>query len=225
MASVLKEDQLKTVLFASALFVSAMLLSTLSFADVTITSQFGYSADLPDGWFVISPQKIAKANKNETAQSLGLSDSADPAVLDEILNRVKGGNIEFYYDNKYINTSFKNHVSAQIGPPLRFSSMQEVSEQCTALPAELNQLFGEPVTLISCQLFNAGGWPVFHHAYTVESQSLTIINETVHVNEDYSMIFVGGSGNDIAGLHRVRAAQQSLIEAITTYLKLQSIDN
>lgn len=206
------------------LLISTALFSFSSFADVKITSQFGFSANIPDGWFVISPQTIAKANKKETPQSLGLSSSADPVVIEDILNRVKGGNIEFYYDNKYLSKEFKNHVSAQLGPPLQFSSMQDVSEQCAALPAELNQLFGEPVDLISCQLINADGWPVFHHAYTVKSQSLTIINETVHVNQDYSLIFVGGSGNDIAGLHRVRAAQQSLIEAITTYLKLQSIN-
>lgn len=203
-------------------FVSALLLSQLSFAEVRVTSQFGFSANLPDGWFVISPRTIAKANKNETAQSLGISGSVESAVLDEILDRVKGGNIEFYYDNKYVRKDFKNHVSAQLGPPLQFNSMQEVSEQCKALPAELNQLFGESVSLISCQLINAGGWPVFHHAYTVESQSLTIINETVHVNQNYSMIFVGGSGNGADGLHRVRAAQQALIEAIINHLKGQS---
>lgn len=202
--------------------LSALLASQLSFADVKVTSQFGFSAKIPDGWFVISPQTIAKANKNETVQSLGVSGSVDPAVLDDMLDRVKGGNIEFYYDNKYVHNNFKNHVSAQLGPPLQFTSMQEVSEQCKALPAELNQLFGEPVSLISCQLVNAGGWPVFHHAYTVESQNLTVINETVHVNQDYSVIFVGGSGNDIAGLHRVRAAQQSLVEAIITHLKGRS---
>lgn len=201
------------------IFTSALLLSQLSFADVQVTSQFGFSATVPDGWFVLSPQNIAKANKDETVKSLGISGSADPAVLDDILNHVKGGNIEFYYDSQYVNKEFKNNVSVQLGPPLQFNSMEEVNQECESLPRQLKQLFGEPVKLHSCQLVKANGWPVFHHAYTVASQNLTIINETVHVNQDYSVIFVGGSANNTDGLHRVRAAQQSLIDAIIKHLK------
>lgn len=200
-------------------FAAALSLCHLSFADVHVTSQFGFSATMPDGWFVVSPQTIAKANKTETAESLGITSSADPAILDGILNHVKGGNIEFFYDNKYLNEEFKNHVSVQLGPPLHFNSLSEVSDECEALPGQLNQVFGEPVNLHSCQLVKANGWPVFHHAYTVASQSLTVINETVHVNQHYSVIFVGGSANDTDGLHRVRAAQRSLIDAITKRLK------
>ena len=201
------------------MFIAALSLSQLSIADVHITSQFGFSATIPDGWFVISPQTVAKANENETTESLGISNTADPAVLEEILNHVKGGNIEFYYDSRYLSKDFKNHVSAQLGPPLQFISLEEVNDECQSLPSQLKQLFGEAVQLHSCQLVKANGWPVFHHAYTVASQNLTVINETVHVNQDYSVIFVGGSANDSDGLRRVRAAQQSLIDAITKQLK------
>jgi len=191
-------------------------------ADTTVLSQFGFTATLPNGWFVISPKDIANANANETAKSLGIPASVDQSVINEILAKLKNKNIEFYYDQNYIKKEYKNHISAQLSAPLIFKSLDEVKKECDGVPNQLKELFGEPVNLHSCQLVPSNGRPIFHHAYTVNSQNLTIINEIVPVNQKYSITFVGGSANDTDGLRRLRKAQQSLVDAVTSYLKKQA---
>ena len=151
--------------------------------------------------------------------------SVNAEVLNEVFKNVMGGNVEFFYDQNYILNEFKNHVSVQLSEPLQFSSMEEVTEECESLPSELNEVFGEEVEVISCQVAPSNSWLVFHHAYTLTSQGVTIISEAVRVNQEYSLLFVGGSGNDLDGLHRVRSAQQSLIDALTEYLNDQTGQN
>lgn len=170
----------------------------------------------------MSPKKLADANKDETLETLGISETVDKNAFDEILEKVKSGNIEFYYDKKYFHKEFKNNISVQISSPLVFTSMQEVNQACEGIPAELEKIFGEPVKLHSCKYVKLNGWPVFHHAYSVPSQNLTIINENVHVNKQYSIMFVGGSGNGMEGLHRSRAVQQTLIESVISLFKTQN---
>ena len=192
------------------------------YADTTIVSQFGFSAKLPTGWFVLSPKKAANANANETAKSLGIPKSVDQSVVNDILTKVKDKNIEFYYDQNYINKEYKNNISVQLVAPLSFKSVDEANEACKGMPLELKKVFGVPVKLHSCQLIPSNGRAVFHHTYTVSSLNMTIINEVVVVNNKYSIAFVGGSANDIKGLHRLRKAQQILVDAVTSYLKKQT---
>lgn len=219
-----------------AVFGRTLLISFLSFfsvnvwAEASITSSFGFSAEMPDDeWFVLGPKEVAKANENESLDSLGVHQIPDNELLNEILGKIKSGNIEFFYDGKYIRSDYKNHVSAQLSEPLVFNSVEEMKaifdEQCASLPKDLSAMFGETVTVHSCQLMPMNGRAVFHHAYTLPSQKVTIINEQIPVNSRYSLIFVGGSGNDTDGLHRVRAAQQALVEAATAFLKKQTSNN
>ena len=212
-----KENTLKYL--SLILFIS---INGSLYADNNISSQFGFSATLPNGWFVLSPKKAAAANSNETSKSLGIPSSVNQSVIKDILANIKSENIEFYYDENYINKEYKNHISAQLSAPLNFKSIDDANNECKGVPQQLKQLFGEPVKLHSCQLIPSNGRPVFHHAYTVNSQNLTIINEVVAVNNKYSIAFVGGSANDTNGLHRLRKAQQLLVDAVTSYLKKQT---
>jgi len=201
--------------------------SVCLWAEAPITSSFGFSAEMPDDeWFVVGPKEVAKLSQNESLDSLGVQKIPDDELLGEILEKVKSGNIEFFYDGRYIRSDFKNHVSAQLDEPLVFDSVEEMrtsfDEQCASLPEELSAMYGEAVELHSCQLAAMNERAIFHHAYTLSSQKITIINEQIPVNSNYSIIFVGGSGNDNEGLYRVRAAQQALVEAATAFLKNQA---
>lgn len=176
---------------------------------------------MEEGWFVLSPNKVAEANENETAKSLGMPEKVDQEMFSEILTRVKSENVEFNYDVNYIDKEYKNHVSAQIGEPLLFESMDKVNNECEGMPESLKELFGEPVELHSCRITSLNERPIFQHVYTVPSYNLTIINEIVPVNQRYSIMFVGGSANDMDGLKRVRAMQDALLHAVTNFLKAQ----
>lgn len=214
-------------------FKRCLLTSVLMFhspglwAEASVTSSFGFSAEMPDDeWFVLGPKEVAKANSGETLESLGVQKIPDQELLEALFEKVKSGNIEFFYDGKYIASDYKNHVSAQLSAPLVFDSVEEMQaewdKQCASLPDDLGEMFGETVRLHSCQLLPMNGRAVFHHAYTLTSQGITIINEQIPVNSQYSMMFVGGSGNGNEGLQRVRAAQQALVESATGYLKNQT---
>lgn len=213
----------------AGLLLAALLLSPFGNANAgtVVSSHFGFPVDLPDGWFMVGPGTIAEANADETMQSLGVPEIAAKELLQDILKKIKSGDIEFYYDREYLDREFKNHVSAQRMPPITFGSAEELKsgmdEQCRTLAEELADMFGEAVDIHSCRLAALNNRAVLHHAYTVPSQGVTIINEQIPINEKYSLGFVGGSGNDGAGLRRVRETQQSLVESLTRLLDERSL--
>ena len=160
--------------------------TTNSQSETVITSYFGFTASLPDGWFVLGPNEVAKANKDETLKSLGIPEINDKATLNSIFDKVKSGNIEFYYDNKYVNKEYKNHISAQLAPPISFNSPEELKsgmeEQCKALPSELSSIFGEKIVVNHCRAGAVNNRAVLRHVYTVPSKNLIIINDQIPVN-------------------------------------------
>lgn len=198
-----------------------MFFSQHLFAKNSLTSQFGFSSSLPDGWFLLTPKNVEKTFSGETQQSLGIPDNVDKNTITGIFDKIKGGNIEFYYDKNYINNQYKNHISAQLGEPIAFSSMDEIKKECEEIPERLKKLYGEPVKLLACNAVPSNNRLVFSIAYDLDFMNLTVIHETVQVNNKYSIEFVGGSANDMAGLKRVRAAQQILVDSVTKYLQDQ----
>lgn len=211
-------------IFILFLFISV----SVSFlkADNEIKSYFGFTSNMPEDWFVFSPDKVKKYNENETIESLGLSTSADRKKLEEILTRVKSGNIEFYYDRKYLNDEIKNNVTVQLSEPIVFHSIEELKngmdKECKRLPESLKNTFKEEVKINMCKATIFNGHAILHHSYVVPSQNVFIINEQMPINGKYSILFVSGSNvKDINGVKRVREAQNQLIIGFTKYLNSQ----
>lgn len=207
------EVTLKNILFILMLF------SPLSFADVNLASQFGFSSTLPDGWFVLSPEQLKEKTTNEDLKSLGIPETIDKTTLSELFNKIKGGDVEYYYDENYLNKDNKNHFSVQVGPPIYYTSMDEVNQDCADMPAQLKALYGEVVEIFVCSLESSSGRPYFHLAYKVPSIGMSIMHDTIFVNKRYSFEVVGASANDIAGLKRLIAAQQGMIDSISSHLQ------
>lgn len=205
------------------------LYAVASTAAENITSQFGFPTNIPEGWFVIGAKKFDRYSAKESLESLGIPDNIDKTTLETLLNNAKNGKIEFYYDNLYLNKKNKNIVSVELSSPIVFKDTNELKnimeKECKLIPKSLSELYGEPLKLLACQLLMSNGLPVFHHAYTVPSLGITIINETVPVNKKFSIAFVGGSGNDQAGLVRLRKTQLSLIDSLTSFMKKSSKQN
>jgi len=203
------------------LFFLTVLFSQNLFAKNSLTSQFGFTSTLPDGWFLLTPESVEKTFSGETQKSLGIPEHVDKSTMSGIFEKIKGGNIEFYYDKNYLHNQYQNHVSAQLGEPIVFTSMDEIKKECDEIPAQLKKLYGEPVNLLACTAVPSNNRLVFSIAYDLDSMNLTIIHEKVQVNNKYSIEFVGGSANDMAGLKRVRAAQQILVDSVTKFLQEQ----
>ncbi len=184
-------------------------------AQTVVQSRFGFSVELPKDWFMLDSASLAKASQDvNDPRVLNTTNSAAVRELNSMLERVKSGDTEAFYDNLYLNKEYKNHITVQKNAPFQITSVQQVKSECDALPNELKRLFGQGIRVLSCQLGATNGRPVFHYAYRLP-QGITIIQENTPVNSEYSVVFVGGSGNDQEGLRRLRATQQLLLNGLT----------
>lgn len=200
------------VAFFSVLFFHAVQAQTI------VESQFGFKAQLPEDWFMLDSDSIAQATKDvDDSRVLNNTNAQAQKELKDMLKRVKSGEMEAFYDEQYLDSEYRNHITVQKGPPLQITSMQQVKSECDSLPSELKRLFGQGVRVLSCQLGGTNGRPVFHYAYRLPT-GITIIQENTPINSEYSVILVGGSGNDREGLRRVRATQQELLNGLTQSL-------
>ncbi len=187
-------------------------------AQTVVQSRFGFSVELPKDWFMLDSASLAKASQDvNDPRVLNTTNSAAVRELNSMLERVKSGDTEAFYDNLYLNKEYKNHITVQKNAPFQITSVQQVKSECDALPNELKRLFGQGIRVLSCQLGATNGRPVFHYAYRLP-QGITIIQENTPVNSEYSVVFVGGSGNDQEGLRRLRATQQLLLNGLTQAL-------
>ncbi len=208
--------------FLSVLFFST---SNIAYADVKLESYFGFTTTLEDGWFVLNPNTVAAINSGETLESLGVSDKPDKEVLNSIMEDIKSGNVEFFYDKKYFNEDFKNNISIQLAAPQVFESVEHLQsvmkEQCGTITKDLQDILNEEPIVHSCNVLPSNGFAVLHHAYTIPSQNVVIINENVVINSKFSMIFAGGGISDGEGIKRLRKAQETIVHSFTEFLKSQ----
>ena len=207
-------------------FIGALVGIQPAYSETTITSYFGFPVTLSQDWFVVSPDLMAKYNENENPESLGIPNSVDRGTIDAIFEKVKTAQIEFYYDQRYVKSEFQNHISVQLTEPVNFTTIEKAkswtTSECDSLPNQLFELYREAPEIHACQLVALNRVPFFRHSYTLLSQNITITNELIPLNNEYSIVIVGGAANDDEGLERVRSTQQAILNAMTSFIYAHS---
>jgi hypothetical protein len=198
--------------------LSAILLLTLWSQAVLsgeYRSSFGYSFQLSKDWLVLTPKEVSKQYESETIKALNL-EFADRNNAQSILERVKTGKVEFYFDRKYSTKDFKNNISVQIMPGSHTPTAQEVKEQCSAMPNELRSLYGSGVKVGNCGLATSHGVAYVTYEYFVSQQGVTIVQQEIPYVSNSTAIVAGGS--NAAGLANLKSAQLSVVESITKFV-------
>ncbi|GAA0851147.1 hypothetical protein GCM10009113_34240 [Marinobacter szutsaonensis] len=185
------------------------------FAGTEINSYFGFNAVLPSGWVQVGPTAASTMEVDDFAKGSPINKE----TLNQIREKVAGKEVEFFYDIQSLESEFKLNISVQKSEPVLVDSLKELNSECSGLPEALEEVYGEPIDIKYCEARVLNKWAVFRYVYVVPSQEIMIINDTLPVDGEHSLIIVGGAPvADKEGLQRVLPAQQSLLEGLTNHL-------
>jgi hypothetical protein len=176
-------------------------------------SSFGFPFELSSDWLVLTPTEVTKLYRDETLDSLDID--ADPATAQGILERVKRGEIEFYFDRKHSTRDFKNNISVQLmqgGQPYTTEAARQV---CRLLPEELPRVFGSAVEIASCGTDELHGVRVMTYEYFVPAQQVHVVQYEIPYLSDTTLVLVGGAHP--AALDYLRSAQASIADRIAKF--------
>lgn len=179
-------------------------------ADTSIKSHFGFEATLPEGWIIINPNM-----PNDSIKTSDFPPGMDNKIAQLIKERLQNGNIEFYYDINYLEKENPNHINIQKGPAIIITSDEVVKSYCKLLPAKLGKIYGEMPIMHSCNMLKNYKYPIFNHSYTINSANLTIINDSVPINSEQSLIVTSSSSNDKNGRDRLKKVRRIIVNAIS----------
>lgn len=193
-----------------------------SAALATTTSHFKFTVDLPEDWILISPEILAVANSSETLESIGVPKQYDKQISEDILNKIKSGKIEFYFDKNYLGSDYQNNVSVQLDSPILFSSLDELKEfaatECEGLPEALKKQFSEVPVMHACGLNSVNGMVVFSQSYTIQSENVVIAVTHIPMGDRFSFAIAAGAILDGKGEASVGNIHRLLIDSLTSYI-------
>lgn len=193
-----------------------------SVALASTTSHFKFTVDLPEDWILISPEILAVANNSETLESLGIPEQYDKQISEHILNKIKSGKIEFYFDKNYLGSDYQNNVSIQLDSPILFSSLDELkafaATECEGLPDALKEQFGEVPVMHACGLNSVNGMVVFSQSYTIQSENVVIAVTHIPMGDRFSFAIAAGAILDGKGEASVGDMHRLLIDSLTSYV-------
>jgi len=176
-------------------------------------SSFGFPFELSSDWLVLTPGEVTKLYRDETLDSLDID--ADPATVRGILERVKQGEIEFYFDRKHSTKDFKNNISVQLMQGTRSYTAAAAREVCRLLPEELPRVFGSPVEVSSCGPGEMHGIRFLTYAYFVPAQKVHVVQYEIPYLSDTTLVLVGGAHP--AALDDLKSAQASIADRIAKF--------
>lgn len=179
------------------------------------TSSFGFPFELSKDWLVLTPAEVTEIYRNETLDSLSIN--ADPATAQAILERVKQGEVEFYFDRKRSTKAFKNNISVQLTQGTQEYTDSAVWDICKSLHEDLPEVFGSGVRISSCGSGEMHGIRFLVFEYVLPPQKAHVVQYEIPFVSGTTLLLVAGAHP--SALDHVRAAQTSLVDRITRYAR------
>ncbi|HAS53206.1 MAG TPA: hypothetical protein DCS42_03255 [Nitrospiraceae bacterium] len=177
-------------------------------------STFGFPFELSKDWLVLTSKEAAGKFGTETLKSLGL-EYGDQENMKAVLERVKTGKVEFYFDRKYSTKDFNKNISVQLMEGGQQPTAKAAQDACASLPDEAARLFGGPVKMKSCGIAELQGITYVAYEYEVPTLATSVIQTEIPFTAGMSIIVVGGSNK--AGLEHVRKAHEQITRSIIKY--------
>jgi len=178
-------------------------------------SSFGFPFELSKDWLVVTPKDASAQFEAETLKSLHM-EAGDQDNAEAILERVKAGNVEFYFDKKYSKKNFTNNISAQLLPGVQIQTIDNVKATCTSLPKELQLLHGDVVLIKKCALSKSNGIQYIAYEYSLSRMDVAIVQREIPYLSNTTLILVGGSNSD--GLRALMSAEDNIAASITKFV-------
>lgn len=114
-------------------------------------SSFGFTLDIPTHWLVLTSKEL-KENPDLFDFSKKKFANMDKNLLRDVENRVKSGQVEYYFNQRTSTSSFADNINAmkQIGRiPENNTQLREV---CDSASKELSSYFGRKIEVYQCKL-------------------------------------------------------------------------
>jgi len=114
-------------------------------------SSFSFTVDIPEHWLVLTSQEL-KENPDLFDFDKKEFGNVDKNLLKDVVNKVKSGQAEVYFNQKTSDSSFSENINVikQIGKiPGNNTQLREV---CNLLPKQLSSYFGRKIKLYQCKL-------------------------------------------------------------------------
>jgi len=183
----------------------------------TYTSYFGFTVQLSGEWLPLSPSQVAAANAEESLRSLGIDTTVDQGTLNSILQRVKTGQVEFYFDRRTVGSDAQNSISAQLMPERDQLTEALVEEMCKGMPSQLSALFGGAVPEVkACGLRRANTVGYVSYEYIVSALSYHVLQDEIPFNGS-TLVVVGGT-LDAGAVGRMTETQQAIVSGATKFV-------
>ncbi len=178
-------------------------------------SSFGFSFELPEDWLVLTPAEVAKHYRNETPESLAID--GDQATAQGILDQVRRGEIEFYFDRKHSTKDFKNNISVQRMQGSQTYTETAVAELCRSLAEELPKVFGSKIDIASCGSAEMHGIRFMAFEYFLPAQQVHVVQYEIPFVADSTLLLVGGAHRE--GLERLKSAEAAIADRINSFTR------
>ncbi len=188
----------------------------------TYKSNFGYQIMLSDDWLIVTPETIAAANKAETLKSLGFSESGNSQNLNLILESIKSGKVEFYYERSSLNRELKNNISAQLVLHRDEVTLEGVKVACKEISEQLPAVHDTEIEMGTCGMENENGISFLAYEYSIPAQSAHVIQYELPYVDNSKLVVVGGVF-DPGSIDLVRTAQRQVIKGATDFVLQEGI--
>lgn len=113
-------------------------------------SGFGFTVEASDDWLVLTPQELKDNPQLFNVDKLK-GGSIDPALLQQVVDMVRGGQVEIYMHQKTSDARFADNVNFLTQAGQLPSAPQDVAALCKMLPGELSSAFGRPIRMYQCE--------------------------------------------------------------------------
>lgn len=183
-------------------------------------SYFGFQVQLPADWIALNPRDAAAANAGESVASLQIADFSDPSNLASILDRVKAGEVEFYYDRTTLDEENKNNVSAQlVDNDWGALTDEQARDICSDLSSQLSPVFSNnPVAVHSYGMTRSNGIDYIAMEYSVPASSYHVVQYELPFKNGKRLVIVGGTFESGRPLQRVKEMQNVIAKAATAFV-------
>ncbi|HKK06413.1 MAG TPA: hypothetical protein VKA50_11250 [Gammaproteobacteria bacterium] len=194
--------------------VCLLSLSSFGVSAAQYQSDFGFPFSLSSDWAVLNRENVSKDFTKKSLNDFGLT-MVDPDQAKATLERIKQGDVEYYFDRKYSTKNFQNNISAQLVPGGDVITPETVKEACAALPGQLRATYGSDTQFKSCASHKVNGVQYLSFEYHLPSMHTTILQREIPYLSNTKLLLVAASNS--AGLASIKAALGDVVSSATKY--------
>jgi len=202
---------MQRLLFAVILLASVPLGATAA----EYKSSFGFTFKLSGDWLVMTPAEVSKEYEGKTLESMDLG-GVDQTMAAEILEKVKTGEVEYYFDKSSFGSEFTNNISTLLMGGGQIPTPESVKALCPTAKSELENVYHEPVKMTYCRYAKANGVPYLAFEYLLTKTKMTVVQREVPYLPNAKLVVVGAAKG--SGLDTVRKTTDSIAMDVTKYV-------